>query len=295
MAAVIGHDLHEPSLRHNLGRLRLAGVSVLGGAGGRETTFRWSRSRPSGLPGKERPKLSLAIEFGFGFVTGRKILVEAQEVYEDKCITRTLFIPRGRETTRNFSSPLLDNPMLRTSCEPMLARAAEFFCTDLGEKAGNLLHMCHMSLDSTFTTRALVVCVVLESLVGLMAPGPSSQKSLSDEQKTNLLAHAEQIGIDQRSADRIRGFLDKMDHVSPTNCLRNWAAKNVLGIETADVHAWEQLRHRAAHGKLLMDDDNRAKMQRHLDSLARVTNLVNKLLLNAMHYEGIYHDCTDTK
>ncbi|MCD4727918.1 MAG: hypothetical protein K8R46_09665, partial [Pirellulales bacterium] len=67
----------------------------------------------------------------------------------------------------------------------------------------------------------------------------------------------------------------------------------VLGIEIADVDAWNRLRNRAAHGRLLMDGDSKIDMQKHLNALNRVENIVNKLLLNAMQYEGKYYDHAD--
>ena len=98
--------------------------------------------------------------------------------------------------------------------------------------------------------------------------------------------------LDARVVNRFHGFMSKMDVVSPKNTLREWAAGNILGITDADVKAWARLRDPAAHGKLLLAGTD-ANDQKDLTALHRMRNLVNKMLLHAMRYEGQFYDYSD--
>lgn len=154
-------------------------------------------------------------------------------------MTRTIRIP-ARVRSRNLFCPLLSHdPRLRVSCEPLLSKATEFFRTDAGKQAGNLLHMCHMSLDSTFTIQALVVCVVLESLVKLLGPSKPPHTTVTGEQKEKIVACLQGIGLGERVVGRFSGFIEKMDDASPKNQLHAWAADGFLGITPEDAAAWD--------------------------------------------------------
>ncbi len=243
--------------------------------------------------GNVSPDVSLAVSLAFGFLTGRKVSIVGKEVRNERSLTRTIFYPTTGRTRNRFSPPLSDNPGLLASCEPMLSKATEFFCTEMGKQAGNLLHMCHMSVDSTFTIHSLVACVVLESLVKLLAPSKGLATTITAEQKDKILTNLREIGLGEQVAERFSGFIRKMDEVSPKNHLHTWAAGGLLGIIREDAKAWDRLRNRAAHGRLLMDGKDKAEEQKHWTALQRVKNLINKLLLNAMQYDGNYYDHVD--
>jgi hypothetical protein len=237
---------------------------------------------------EDHPRAALALRHALGFAGGAAIGIEAEEVCGERSITRTLFARKWKAAAKRLPSPLPDDPLLRPVCEPFLTRAMEFFQTDTGRRAGNLLHMCHMSLGSTFTAHALSVCVALEGLIELVSR--PRKRSISEDQRDKILHYAETVGLDDGPIRRLRGFIETMDTVGPKNCLHDWAEKKLLRIDTADVRAWGHLRNRIAHGDLLMDGDNRAQMQAHLSALGRVTNVLNKVLLNAMQHDGNYHD-----
>jgi hypothetical protein len=233
----------------------------------------------------------LPISLAFGFLTGTRVQVLAKEMNDGHSITRALCLPARGQARNRFSPPLSDHPQFRAYCEPMLSRATEFFSTDVGKRAGNLLHMCHSSTGSTFTIHALVVCVVLESLVKLLVRRATTRKSsITEQQKDKIISSIEEIGLSSRTVDRFKGFIGKLDEVSPKNQLHSWAEQEVLGIDREDVKAWDRLRNRAAHGRLLMDGTSRPEEQITWTALRRVKNIVNKLLLNAMQYEGNYYD-----
>lgn len=241
------------------------------------------------------PKASFAISLAFGFVTGRSVKIIAEERSDQQAVTKTIYYPARGRTKNRFSSPLSDDPRLRNDCEPLLSKATKFFSTDIGKQAGDLLRMCHISVDSTFTIQALVICVILEGLVKLLIPKGQLEKSICTEQKNEIIAFLKRIMLDKGTIERFSGFIGKMDEVSPSNNLYIWASNGLMEITMDDVRAWKKLRHRAAHGQLLMDEKNTADKQEHIYAMDRVKNLLNKLFLNAMEYEGNYYDYAEYK
>jgi len=241
------------------------------------------------------PMASFAVSLAFGFISGRSIKIIAEERRDEQAVTKMIYYPARDRTKNRFSPPLSNDPRMRTECESLLSKATKFFCTDIGRQAGDLLRICHISANSTFTNQALVFCVIFEGLVKLLVPKRQLEKSICTEQKNEIIACLKRIMLDKGTIERFSGFIGKMDEVSSSNNLHVWASNGLMGITRDDVRAWNKLRHPAAHGQLLMDGKNIADKQENIYAMDRVKNLLNKLFLNAMEYEGRYYDYAEYK
>lgn len=233
------------------------------------------------------------VGLAFSFLVGRRVAALAEESVNGTIIRRVIYLPQRRKTKSRFPRPLRNDPRLDGDCENLFSSSVNFFCTEQGREVGSLLCMCLDSTDSTFTSHALVICVALESLIKLLAPHVFTTQTLSDEQKAELLSCIRSMGLGERVVNRFSGFSGRMDELSPKNLLRAWADKGLLGISKEDVQAWDRLRNRAAHGAVLLAGGDYAERQKEITALDRIKNVLNKLILNAMKYEGHFFDLNE--
>lgn len=234
-----------------------------------------------------------AFGLAFSFLVSRIVNVVAHESRSGDSICRVLHLPTRRLSDARFALPLGDGHQLSGHFEELLSKATNFFLTETGKEIGNLLHMCLGSVDAAFTTHALVVCVVLESLIKKVCANRPHRSSISAQQAESIFQHLEAIQLPQNITNRFRGFIDKLDVANPKNVLHEWAANGAMGLTKADINAWDFLRNSAAHGRLLWDDDQIEEKQKHLQKLHRVKNIINKILLSVMSYKGRYFDYTE--
>ena len=241
---------------------------------------------------KEAPSnIAIAIGLAFSFVSGRTNNVFASEMFNDGRVVRMLQDPSRFGEPGRFPAPLAPDLRFSRFREPLLAKATDFYLTDTGRKAGNLLFMCQSVGRSPFTIQALVSSVALESLLKLFGRGESTSTSISDEQTLKILSCVREVGCDERLAARVEGLLNRPDEPSAKNILHEWALRGVLDVAVDDVQAWSRLRNRTAHGRVLWTSSMAMPAkQSELNRLRRVQNLINKLFLNAMQYEGEYFD-----
>ena len=231
-----------------------------------------------------------ALGLAFSFLCSRVVNLVAHTTRGSGSVTNMLHLRRTLPRRHTFAPPVGDNPLLRGAVEAILSKAADFFLTARGGAVGNLMFACLDSADATFTTHSLVVCVVLESLVKLIAEDRPQPPVLTNEQIEGILKHLEDLNLDPRTVKRFRGFMDRLDAITPKNILHDWSKAGIFGIVQEDVYAWDGLRNPIAHGRLLWVPDEQNNKQHHLRRLWRVKNLINKLLLNLMGYTGPYFD-----
>jgi len=129
---------------------------------------------------------------------------------------------------------------------------------------------------------------MLEELILQSAASPEIVPVVSSAQRSDLEKFLRQSELSDSAVNRILGAVDRIGAKGAKNVLYDWLGDGVLGIEKADISAWDELRNRAAHGKFLMLET--AKGQRQIDAFYRVCNLVNKLVLSASGYDGQYFD-----
>lgn len=86
------------------------------------------------------------------------------------------------------------------------------------------------------------------------------------------------------AAEGLMKLLCNESKMKVSNKLKAWSEKRVLGIEPQDEIAWRELRNSSAHGALLLSD--RGKMQERVDQMSRLQNLLIKIYLQFMGYEG---------
>lgn len=179
-----------------------------------------------------------------------------------------------------------------------LARASDFFASDIGAAVGNYLLVGMDSRNNTFTTHSLVLCVVLEGLARffrLQQDVPSddaSEPPMTPDREQAVKTALIDAGFSERKSRRIVGWIKGMDKgTSGKNSLNDLAAEGIV-VTPEDVKAWTELRNKPAHGHLLMTEEDAADHQSYIDCICRVSNLINKLLLQAIGYEGPYFDYT---
>jgi hypothetical protein len=76
----------------------------------------------------------------------------------------------------------------------------------------------------------------------------------------------------------------------PVDTLRDWAERNVLGVTRDDVAAWNQIRHPSAHGSFIVPTGDRAETQTRLSHFYRILNVMNRIILQLVEYNGPYAD-----
>lgn len=192
-----------------------------------------------------------AFRSALGFVTGRKVNVVAVESYDSKFVTRYLKWPSSPVRSRRFSTPL-GPEMHGTSPELLLSKATAFFADERNSYVANMLHACLDSTDNTFTTHSMVIGAAVEGLVKWSSHKPEKKKK------------------------------------EISNVLKDWADRKVLNVEDSDERAWRQLRNPSAHGELLLQAKTDALP--HILALTRAQNLVVKLVLQLIDYDGPYFD-----
>ncbi len=210
----------------------------------------------------ENLHVGLSLTLAFSFVASRTVNLIAIETTAETATSRTILPPKWPNSRNRLAPPLREKAEFNPNVEHLLSQAADFFATDTGKQAGNLLHMCFGSVDSIFSTHALVVCVALESMIKLLVKKMNTEPTISDEQRESILTHLDEIGLGDQLVSRFSSFIGKVDETSPKNVLHALAAKRLLGISKDDVKAWDRLRNRIAHGKLLMAGTGKTEDQK---------------------------------
>jgi len=135
---------------------------------------------------------------------------------------------------------------------------------------------------------ALLSAVVAEALLRSFCnalPGTGSVKPVEEDQLSSFGALLNQGPFaDHALSGRVSGMLDMLRQVRPTDVLYAVrSAKPQLFVDD-EIKAWKQLRHPAAHGKL----DSSAPD--FLRQVALVCNLINKIIMCVVGYEGQFVD-----
>ena len=66
--------------------------------------------------------------------------------------------------------------------------------------------------------------------------------------------------------------------------LKSWGEKSLLDIDAKDEVAWRELRNLSAHGDFVLSD--RGDLQKRVSQMGRLQNLLVKIMLQLMQYEG---------
>jgi hypothetical protein len=233
-----------------------------------------------------------AVRLAFSFLTGKQVGLLATESTDNT--GTTLRVYRTTPSTINgFAAPLGHGIELMEEFAPMLAKAVEFFMSQEGVKVASLLGTCWDTVDNTLTTQCAIACAAVEGIIGILKRVVSSDTEKAEFEK--FLAKFKDFAKGENKSaediERMTGLLGMMRNPQPPQrILKKWSAKGVLGIEDEDAKAWTAIRHPAAHGSSSSKAMEPDELQGNLQCLDRVHNLINKLVLQAMGYDGWFFD-----
>ncbi len=235
-----------------------------------------------------------SVQLAVSFVEGRNVKLIGYEIISEN--QRCRWITKDvRMTNSRFSPPFGNTGSPKVDYEQALTLASSFFHTQVGKLFSNRLRMCWASVDSPGTQRTLAVCTAVEKLVKesknkLHVPKVAEEEAVKKEIK-QLLATKNDV-VSERFVRRITSFLGLMNSIDVRFILNQWSQTKFLGIDQKDFEAWKTLRDPASHGELLFiyGDENFEERTKTFESLFRVENLLNKLVLHEMDYNGLYFD-----
>jgi hypothetical protein len=270
-----------------------------GSVAGRQRSDRWFEVKVciDRAPVRDDPDAILAaVCRGFGFILGRRVINRG---YIDSSATREIrhLNTRGREPTRNHIPEPLGNSVTQVAylrhVESLLGLAVDFFMTELGDVVSPHLALCWDSADNDYRSRQLVVSICLEGLVQVASrrtAAPDGGYTTSDRAALDHWLKASQAELSPRFYKRVKSFLAALDHRRPKDILWDWVNRGILATSSEDIDAWEKTRHPAAHGQLIQWPTDRVVLQQNATRLNRVYNVINRIVLQLMGFQGSYVD-----
>jgi hypothetical protein len=238
-------------------------------------------------------KLVNAISVAFSFLAGRMVYVDAYELHGQEGVVRAL-LPRPRLKTERiaFYPPLGSMPDLELSrfCEPLLAKAIDFFYESANDPVATYLNACLSTRDAPFSAQSLIACTCLEGLAKGLARQVGFTEAITNQQKEQVTAFLKKQKFEHGLIGRFSGFMGKLNEKSGANAISEWAAAGFLGFDDADKRAWRMLRNQTAHGNLQLFGTDFDTNQEMVSSRDRVHNMINKLILHAIGFTGQYFD-----
>lgn len=233
-----------------------------------------------------------AVAQAFGFVLGRRVWVQGLEDVRTDREIRELY--RYREVTAaSLPSPLGERSVYAQNVETLLGKTIDFFLTKQGRKVAQILDLCWDTVDNDFNTRIALVSISVESLLRLASEGhPEKDSSYTPADRDALLSWVEGAGssLTERFLKRVHGFINALSQRRPIDVLWSWHREDKLGITLEDIDAWEKSRNPSAHGAFAGPLPEIAKLQRRVDRFHRVQNLMNRIVLHLIGYQGPYMD-----
>jgi hypothetical protein len=205
--------------------------------------------------------------------------------------------------SRSFYPPLpLDSDKLRPEVEKaeidLLRKATALF---FNKDQRSILSSLAMSWDSTanyFSNQSLIVSISVERLVSKMIELYPPEDLKQEEEK--FAAYKQRIvGVisndqnlkSEKFIDRIVKGIDSFSFLNTQEKL-NRIKSSSLKMEVTDdeINAWKKMRHPLAHGKSDYNYEDEDELQERMDFLACAANILNKLILALLKYEGPFRD-----
>lgn len=235
-------------------------------------------------------RAATAIIVALSFWTGSVAQIVAYESTEADAVRRVL--RSSRQTPSDTIAPPLGYTtwLELVEChESLLAKAIDFFYLPEHDQIASSLFAFQGSEAASFTSHALISCAVLEGLAQRLA-GVSVLETISPQQHEQVEEFLKQSGFPSELVNRIRGFVGTLNTPSGANAISAWAKTGFLGINEEDRQAWKALRNAAAHGKFSLFEGPFDKRRQRVHERNCVYNLINKLILHAIGYQGKYFD-----
>jgi len=234
-----------------------------------------------------------AVGRAFSFVLGRRVHLRGYEDFTPETDIRYLYAAEIRPTRNGLYQPLGRSDVFRTSIEPLLGLAINFFLTERGTQVARHMHLCWDTADNDIQTQMSTASIVAEGLLLLAtsrAQPPDPGFTPQDREAASRWLRENEQTLSPRFVARVRGLLGTLNHRRPIDVLQDWRQRSVLCVTQDDVEAWRELRNSTAHARLVEPGGNRQQFQTRLDYLRRVLNLLNRVVLMMMGYNGQYTD-----
>lgn len=244
-------------------------------------------------PRGEGLEILWAVARAFGFILGRRLVIRGFEDLLPDLETRNLAFFDREPTKNSLPLPLGSGSAYRDHVEVLLGRAIDFFMTERGEQVARHLYLCWDTADDAFPTRLAVAGICVEALLRMAAEGSEdSDRGYTERDKAAIeeWLTANNASLSKRFVKRLRGFIGALDHRRPVDILWEWQRSGRLGVTAEDIYAWEKTRNPAAHGSLAGRAPERTELQLQLSRLYRVFNLMNRIVLELIGFEGQYVD-----
>jgi hypothetical protein len=197
----------------------------------------------------------------------------------------------GKASQASFAPPLSG---IAEGHERLLRYAANFFHSERGKSFAHYLRMCWDVNDNRGTVRAILAATTVEAMVMFLAQTGTHVHDTEDQKNAcqRLIAclTKRRSRYGDNFVNRLTGMNLVSDPINVTKALNAWLKNGWLGIHKQEVDAWKSVRNASTHGKLLFLETSLDKRQKSVNRLYSVQNLVNKLNLQAMEYEGQFFD-----
>ena len=187
---------------------------------------------------------------------------------------------------------------LEVNPEPFLAKCLDFFCDEQNGDVATLIYALAVSSETTFSANSLIACTCLEGMAKRIAerdqrPLLPAEKQKQVDQRKLVGQFLEENDVAPTLVNRFKGVLDNVNRVNGANAIRDWCKTGFLDFSPDDATAFSSLRNTTAHGTLDVFGEDDDTKQRSITKRNRVYNMLNKLVLHAIGYEGTYFDYGD--
>jgi hypothetical protein len=232
-----------------------------------------------------------AVGAAFSFWAGRIIPVIAYEASEGDAKWMRILSRLSRPSPASLAPPLgvVPSVTLEPHQETLLANAFDFFAKDEGQATRSLVLASLSCRHAPFSPEVLVSCSALEGLANLAAKSQRSHEVISNEQKTIVDTSLAQSGFSNDLIERFRGFMGILNSPSASNLLGRMCVEGAFGLDRSDWDAWKS-RNKLAHGNLSLLGATFEERDRAVSDHDRIRNMINKLVMAAIGYEGTYLD-----
>lgn len=210
---------------------------------------------------------------------------------------------RYKVESRSFYPPLpLDSDRLRPEVEKaeidLLRKAAALFLNKDHQSILSSLAMCWDSTTNYFSNQSLIVSISVERLVNkiieLYPPDdPRDEEAKFSAYKKQIV---DVISNDQnlkgeKYCDRIVKGINSFSFLNTEEKMKRIKSSSLqVDITSDEINAWKKMRHPLAHGKSDYNYEDKDEVQERLDYLACAVNILNKLILALLKYEGPFRD-----
>jgi len=156
---------------------------------------------------------------------------------------------------------------------------------------------CWDSTTNYFSNKSLIAGVAVERLADNILNLPSFEEFIKEQKEFDNFKSSLVKVIDSsddlkgnKFTKRIVNSISSISFLSPKDKIRKVGNKLKIEITEEEIKAWGDMRPPLAHGRGYYNLENQDEWQEKLDLLASTANIINKLVLALIRYEGPFAD-----